>query len=474
VTGATWSSINVTDPSLIDDRGNTLSTFTARTTPLAVNVYPPNTTYYFLNGSDVIDTASASANCISGTTWNNSICAPMSGTLTATNCTIPYGSSSCNTTLNWSTTYPVATSAVTTPTSITVATGNSGTTTYPVSYGSRIFYLYNNNIKLNEKTATATCPGDWNGTTCEAPVTPTMSGSLSPSSSSCTIPIGGNSCNVTLSWSIAYPEGTPTAITASGMTDQNVTTTLTTPQSGTKSVPVPYTYSPRTFYLYNNSQSLDTVSASSSCQSGSTWNGTMCEEDSSPSMSGSISASNCTIAYGDAGCDSNLVWSTSNPVSTSAVTSSYPSAGTEVATGNSGNTSIYIPYNSRTFYLYNNGDLLDQDTASATCPGEWNTTTEVCDEIIITPSPTSTLSLDPTSIVIGGSATLSWTSNHTTSCTGTGFDTGGAISGSISVNPTVTTTYSLQCTGPGGVSYDTKTLTVTTADTRKKPIYSEQ
>jgi len=77
------------------------------------------------------------------------------GSITATNCTISSGNSSCNTTLNWGTTNPVNTSAVTTPMNITVATGNSGPTTYPVTggspNGSRTFYLYNNGSILDNK-----------------------------------------------------------------------------------------------------------------------------------------------------------------------------------------------------------------------------------------------------------------------------------------------------------------------------------
>jgi len=97
----------------------------------------------------------------------------MSGSLTASNCTIASGASTCNTTLNWTTANPVATSAVTTPTNINVATGNSGTISYPVSSGIRTFYLYNNGVLLDQKTATASCTSgtNWDGSKC-APIVP--------------------------------------------------------------------------------------------------------------------------------------------------------------------------------------------------------------------------------------------------------------------------------------------------------------
>jgi hypothetical protein len=53
----------------------------------------------------------------------------------------------------------------------------------------------------------------------------------------------------------------------------------------------------------------------------------------------------------------------------------------------------------------------------------------------------------PTPINFGQSSTLTWTSANATSCTGTGFSTGNATSGTVSVSPSVTTTYSVNCSG---------------------------
>jgi len=136
------------------------------------------------------------------------------------------------------------------------------------------------------------CPGDDSGLTSNTPKTlvtsctdatkceyiPTMSGTLTPSAPSCVIPEGASTCTVDLSWSITNPIGIPTAITASGITNVNVTNTLATPQSGTaSSLVVPW--GGRTFYLYNNAILLaqSTVSASSvTCTIGAYWDGTKC------------------------------------------------------------------------------------------------------------------------------------------------------------------------------------------------------
>ncbi|MGH9436703.1 MAG: peptidoglycan-binding protein [Terriglobia bacterium] len=59
---------------------------------------------------------------------------------------------------------------------------------------------------------------------------------------------------------------------------------------------------------------------------------------------------------------------------------------------------------------------------------------------------TATLTANPTSITSGGSSTLAWSSTNATSCTGTGFTASGT-SGSVSVSPTETTTYAVNCSG---------------------------
>src|SRR5208283_1659143 len=64
-------------------------------------------------------------------------------------------------------------------------------------------------------------------------------------------------------------------------------------------------------------------------------------------------------------------------------------------------------------------------------------------------APTLTFSANPPSVAPGASSTLSWSSTNATSCRGVGFSPSG-VSGSASVSPTVSTTYSITCTGSGG------------------------
>jgi hypothetical protein len=79
-----------------------------------------------------------------------------------------------------------------------------------------------------------------------------------------------------------------------------------------------------------------------------------------------------------------------------------------------------------------------------------------------TPAPTDILTANPTTIITGGSSTLSWTSTDATSCTSSDFPTGNATSGSVSVSPASTKTYTVSCTGPGGGPVNSSaTVTVT-------------
>ncbi|MBL8537075.1 MAG: RHS repeat protein [Hyphomonadaceae bacterium] len=79
-----------------------------------------------------------------------------------------------------------------------------------------------------------------------------------------------------------------------------------------------------------------------------------------------------------------------------------------------------------------------------------------------TAAPTGTFSASPGTINAGASATLSWTSSGATSASidnGVGGVTPVA-SGSVNVSPTVTTTYTLTLTGPGGQTTMQATVTV--------------
>ena len=84
---------------------------------------------------------------------------------------------------------------------------------------------------------------------------------------------------------------------------------------------------------------------------------------------------------------------------------------------------------------------------------------------LLPPGPPS-LTLSPASVTVGQSATLTWSSISTTSCSASGSWSGTqATSGSLSVTPASagSSTYSLSCTGPGGTNASSVVLTASAA-----------
>lgn len=81
--------------------------------------------------------------------------------------------------------------------------------------------------------------------------------------------------------------------------------------------------------------------------------------------------------------------------------------------------------------------------------------------------PTATLSAAPSSIGSGQSTVVSWASINATTCTGTNFTTGGAVSGAVSVALVSNATFTLSCTGTGGSVTKTANVTVSAVASTK-------
>jgi hypothetical protein len=75
------------------------------------------------------------------------------------------------------------------------------------------------------------------------------------------------------------------------------------------------------------------------------------------------------------------------------------------------------------------------------------------------PAATASLTASPNSVTAGQSSKLSWSSTNASSCEGGGFSVSGT-SGSVVVSPSVTTAYSVTCTGDGGSATAMATVTV--------------
>ncbi|MFZ2167450.1 MAG: hypothetical protein WAV50_01110, partial [Minisyncoccia bacterium] len=90
-----------------------------------------------------------------------------------------------------------------------------------------------------------------------------------------------------------------------------------------------------------------------------------------------------------------------------------------------------------------------------TASGTWSSevyTTVVCP---VPAAPTATLSVSPSSVAYNGRPTLTWSSTNATSCTAPSgnWSNSGTLSGNGLTDPlTSNTTFTFQCTGPGGTS----------------------
>ncbi len=323
--------------------------------------------------------------------------------------------------------------------------------TIPNSIGSFGYYVkcrHASNTNLTAKSAlitvTTSCPvgQSWNSTTstCVGP-----SGTIS--TTNCEINAESNTCNTTINWSVSNPIGS-SAVT----TPTNITVSTLNSGSTTYSV----YYGSRTFYLYNNSNELGSSVATASCKSGTAWD---TASSKCKSATGTLSATGCEIQSTKSSCMTNLVWNTINPSSVSVLKND--TTNTTITTANSGNTNYSIGPGVVDFKLWHNGVVIASAQAVASCASMtvWNGSSCVLKEPEI-----DVFKAEPSTVFKGRSSTISWSSNAAlvNSCTGNGFSTGGNITGSVVVTPSVKTTYSLTCSRDAYST--TKSITVKVID----------
>lgn len=129
----------------------------------------------------------------------------------------------------------------------------------------------------------------------------------------------------------------------------------------------------------------------------------------------------------------------------------------------SGGANGWAGVKSTTSGSFYTGSLYSTTTYNITCSNSSGSSSDVVtvnvNSINIPQAPTVSLIANPSNIQYGGSSTLSWNSSGATSCNAT-WTTSNTTSGYRTVSPTATTTYSITCTGEGGSTTDTTTVTV--------------
>jgi hypothetical protein len=379
-------------------------------------LYTTGVPKYFGSNPAEVGSARPTASCVSGTTWNGTICIGPSGTLSATSCTIPVGSSTCASTLNWSL-QNIPPGNANEPTEVTrnnpanthVSFATSGSNvSNSVNFGASSFFLYHsmNGVPTEFARAniTADCAtgGVWDSTQNKCISNGVPSGQVW--GTSCTIPVNGSTCGVSVNWTTANLTSGVTEITRNNPANTHVSFNT----SGTNFNNT-INFGQSTFYLYHNINGTPTIlsqyTADASCATGSSWDGTKCLEDTSTS------------------CTGGRVWNGSACVcpvgSTWDGTQCVPEGGG--GGGGGGGSTVTV-----------------------------------------------TLTANPVSIFSGSSSTLTWTSTDAASCSAGSpavFNPTLVLNGGpVTVKPLSTTTYSITCSGVTAEA----TITV-----KKKPIFIE-
>ncbi|MCC7436636.1 hypothetical protein IT402_02045 [Candidatus Nomurabacteria bacterium] len=261
------------------------------------------------------------------------------------------------------------------------------------------------------------------------------SGSLTVSPNSCTISVGASTCTVTgATW-------TTSGATSPRLEDGNTSSLLSTLANNATPLQVWVAYPSTVFNLKDGTTLLDSKTVTSSCASGSSWNGTYCQ---AVQASVSLTASPMSLFSGNA---ATLSWVSSNVTSCTA----------------SGGWSGSKPTNS-TYPHESTGALSSTTTFRIDCTGAYGSAFDQKTVTVLTAGPGITVELTatPDRINSGETSTLTWISSGATSCSGIGFNTGGATNNSIGVivSPTTNTTYTINCINGSLSGSDQATVTL--------------
>ena len=174
--------------------------------------------------------------------------------------------------------------------------------------------------------------------------------------SACVIPIGGSSCQTTVSWNTngygANVYNTQTGRSLNASIERVYDTDYD--NSGVQN------YSDNTVYSANGSAAYTvtpnnnsftfavnptrTAIADVSCATGSAWNGSTC---TASAVSGNITANNCTVAFGASSCSSNVSWTSSGYERVNLFQCTMPACNNQVVTNSAaGNYAVTLSGNS--------------------------------------------------------------------------------------------------------------------------------
>lgn len=363
------------------------------------------------------------------------------------------------------------------------ANGNSAPATWtPTTVGTWTFTCTHLSGSVGSDTLTVQdCGGSlspgtvWSNGTCVTTLscTPTASLTIDGAHSATLTPGQSNtkswSSTGGTSWSSSYSfSGSCANAGASGAWSANTSdgSVTNTANGGNDGCTAAITYTVTNSSCVASPSASDTISVTTACPTGTSWNGSTCATVTTPS--GSITPNSCTISAGAGSCAMNVAWSSSNTTGTVTVQRGYSPYGT-IASGTSDTQSFTFPPGTYTLNLLDGTTPLGSANFTASCAADstWNGST-----CYVAPGAISaSITASPTSLPAGGGTTgLTWSSSGATSCTRSGvLGIYGAVptSGSATTNPfTTTTTFNLDCVNASGVhAYSSATVTVGSVQT---------
>jgi len=217
--------------------------------------------YYLYNNAKLLDQTGVNASCVSTAGWDGTKCVALpTVTFSANPTLIAYGGS---TTLTWVTNNATSCLASSEP------VNSSWNGAKPSANGS-----HSGNLTLfNSTNFTITCSNAIGSSTKSVNVgvgaPPTMTGTLTPATSTCEIPSGASSCGNTLTWTTTNPQAT------SSITSKYGTPSPVNGNNGSQLFTV-HSIGDTWFFLYNNSIELAQSVITANCVSGNYWDGTKC------------------------------------------------------------------------------------------------------------------------------------------------------------------------------------------------------
>ncbi len=289
-------------------------------------------------------------------------------------------------------------------------------------------------------TGTATVAGQYDFTVCAVDAAGATSAcepvSLNVVAAAVVTPIPGPPAKPTVTLSATPPSTTAGAGSTLKWSSTNATVcTASGGWSGTKATSGSVTVSPTTSTTYTLSCAGTGGAAKASV--------IVTVAATTPAPTVTLTASDASIA---AGAASTLTWSSKNASACSG------SGGWSGTRGTSGSLSV-SPTATTTYTL-----------ACTNSAGSAEASTKITVNAATTAAPTVTLTASATTITAGSASSLTWSSKNADSCTATGGWSGAkGDSGTASVSPSATTTYTLSCSGAGGTSEAAAQVTVNAA-----------